>query len=79
MTASWEKASGVSGYEIEYAGKKDFSDARSVTVKKAGTVRKAVKDLMSKKTYYMRIRCYKTVKGKAYYSAWSDRKSVKTR
>ena len=29
-----------------------------------------------KKTYYVRIRTYKTVKGRKYYSAWSGAKSA---
>ena len=29
------------------------------------------------KTYYVRVRSYKTVSGTKYYSAWSSKKSVK--
>jgi hypothetical protein len=35
-----------------------------------------IKKLESNKTYYVRIRTYKTVKGRKYYSAWSGAKSA---
>ena len=35
--------------------------------------------LKAKKTYYLRIRTYKTVSGKKYYSSWSKYKKVKTK
>ena len=33
----------------------------------------------NKKKYYVRIRTYKVVSGKKYYSKWSSKKSVKIR
>ena len=45
--------------------------SQTVTVKKAATVKKAIKGLKAKKTYYVRIRSYKTVKKVNYYSKWS--------
>lgn len=38
-----------------------------------------LKDLRSKKTYYVRIRAYKTVKGVKYYSAWSKVLRIKVK
>ena len=37
----------------------------------------AISGLAKGKTYYVRIRSYKTVSGKNVYSAWSAAKSVK--
>ena len=79
ITVSWKKVSGVTGYQLQYATKKDFSNAKKVTVKKAATVKKTVKSLKAKKKYYVRVRAYKTVNGKNYYSKWSAAKSVKTK
>ena len=31
------------------------------------------------KTYYVKVRTYKTVKGKKYYSGWSKVKTVKVK
>ena len=36
-----------------------------------------VKKLKSKKKYYFKVRCSKTVKGHTYYSAYSKIKSIK--
>ena len=36
------------------------------------------KNLKAKKKYYIRVRTYKTVSGKKYYSTWSKTKTVTT-
>ena len=79
FVVKWKKKSGVSGYQIQYAIKSNFKGAKTKTVKKASTVSAKIKKLKSKKKYYVRVRAYKTIKGKKYYSAWSKKKSVKTR
>ena len=79
LSVSWKKASGVTGYEIQYATKKSFSGAKKVTVKNAKTVKATLKKLKAGKTYYVRIRAYKTVKGKKYWSAWSKAVKKKTK
>ena len=79
MTVKWAKGSGITGYEIEYSLKKNFKDAKTVTIKKAATTKTILKKLQAKKTYYVRIRAYKTVNGKKYYSAWSAIKNKKTK
>jgi hypothetical protein len=38
-----------------------------------------ISGLSGKKKYYFRIRTYKTVNGKKYYSAWFKTKAVKTK
>ena len=70
LTATWKKASGVTGYQIEYGLKKSFKGAKKVTVKGAKTVKYTLKSLKSKKSYYVRIRAYKKVNGKTYWSEW---------
>ena len=52
--------------------------AKTLTVKDSAT-RATLKELASKKKYYVRIRTYKVVSGKKYYSKWSSKKSVKIR
>ena len=52
--------------------------AKTLTVKDSAT-RATLKELVSKKKYYVRIRTYKVVSGKKYYSKWSSKKSVKIR
>lgn len=78
--ASWKKVSGVSGYQLQYATDKKFKkNKKTVTIKKSKTTAKTVKKLKSKKTYYVRVRTYKTVNGKKVYSSWSKVKSVKVK
>ena len=48
-------------------------------VNKAKTTSKTVKKLKAKKKYYVRVRTYKTVKKKNYYSKWSANYSVTTK
>ena len=50
-----------------------------VTVKKGKTVKATVKGLKKKKTFYVKIRGYKTVNNKKVYGAFSAVKSKKVR
>lgn len=80
FTVTWAKVSGVKGYQIQYSTDKKFKkNNKSVTVTKQKTTKATVKNLKSKKKYYVRVRTYKTVNGKKVYSSWSKVKSVKTK
>ena len=71
----------TTGYEVQYSTSKKFtkSTTKTATVKKAKTTSLTLKKLKAKKTYYLRIRTYKTVGGKKFYSAWSKVTSKKTK
>ncbi len=77
MTVTWKKGAAITGYEIEYSLKKTFSKAKTVKVTTAATVKTKIKKLTPGKTYYVRIRAYKKVGTKKYYSEWSDKMTVK--
>ena len=81
LTVSWKKDTSVTGYEIQYSTSKKFtkSTTKTTTVKEAKTTSATIKKLKAKKTYYVRIRTYKVVKGKKYYSAWSKALKKKTK
>ena len=79
LTVKWKKGTGITGYEVQYGLKKSFAGAKTVTIKKAATVKTVLKNLTTGKTYYVRIRAYKTVNGKKYFSAWSKAKSAKVK
>ena len=80
VTASWKKAAGgVSGYQLQYGLKKSFSGAKKVTAAKAATVKKTLKGLKKNSICYLRIRAYKKIGGKTYWSAWSGAKAVKVK
>ena len=48
-------------------------------IKKAKTTSKTIKKLEGGTRYYVRIRTYRVVNKKTYYSGWSKIKSVKTK
>ena len=68
----WKKRKGITGYQIQYGRNSRFKGAKKITVKKSRTTSKAISDFKMGKWYYIRIRTYKTVRGKKYYSTWSD-------
>ena len=80
VSVEWKKVSGVKGYQVEVAIDKKFKkNKKTATVKKQKTTKVTIKKLKAKKKYYVRIRTYKTVKGKKIYSSWSKVKKVKTK
>lgn len=80
FTAKWKRqALEVGGYKLQYSLKKNFSRAKTVTVKKAKATSKKIGKLKSKKRYYVRICTFKKAAGVTYCSPWSKPKSVKVR
>lgn len=81
LTVKWKKNAKVTGYEIQYSTSKKFvkSAAKTKKVKKAAKTSETISKLKKGKTYYVRIRTYKKVSGKMYYSGWSSKKNVKIR
>ncbi|WP_022762420.1 MULTISPECIES: CAP domain-containing protein [unclassified Butyrivibrio] len=78
FSISWDKVSGASKYEIQYATNKKFSDAKTKTF--AGSKSSAkIKKLKSGKKYFVRIRCYKNIYGMKVYSGWSKTKKIKVK
>ncbi len=67
---SWKAAKSVSGYQVQYSRSATMKNAKSATVK-SNTRSMTLRKLSSKKNYYIRIRTYKVVNGKKYYSKWS--------
>ena len=80
VSVEWKKVSGIKGYQVQVATDKKFKkNKKTATVKKQKTTKVTIKKLKAKKKYYVRIRTYKTVKGKKIYSSWSKVKKVKTK
>ena len=79
--ATWKKQkTQTSGYQIQYSTNKNFkSGNKKVKITKNKTTSSTIKSLKAKKKYYVRIRTYKNVNGKTYYSSWSSSKSIKTK
>lgn len=68
-----KKAASVTGYQIQYGTKKNFKGAKAVKTK---ATTKTLTKLTKNKKYYVRVRTYKVVSGKTYYSSWSGSKTV---
>ena len=67
------------GYQIQYSTNSKFGSAKTVTVSKNSTASKKISNLKAKKTYYVRVRTYRTVSKTKYYSAWSEAMKAKTK
>ena len=79
LTVKWGKNSKATGYQIYYSTSSSFSSYKSVTISDPATVSKTISSLTSGKTYYVKVRAYKTVSSTKYYSPWSSVKSVKVK
>jgi len=82
IKVNWKKkTTQTTGYQIQYSTNKNFTGktTKTVTIKKNSAKSATIKKLKAKKTYYVRVRTYKTVKGKKYYSSWSKIKTVRTK
>lgn len=74
---TWKKVSGAAGYEVFRSSKKNKGFKKIKTIKKTKTVKFTNKKLKKGKTYYFKIRAYKTVDGKKIYSKYTAVKKVK--
>lgn len=81
FTAKWKRQSAqTSGYQLLYSTNSKFkSRNKYVTVSSYKITSKTIKKLAAKKKYYVKIRTYKSVSGKKYYSGWSAAKTVVTK
>lgn len=75
LTIKWNKNKKASGYQVAYSTSKKFTASK--TVKKVKTTTSyTVKGLKKGKTYYAKVRSFKTVNGKRIYGAFSTAKKV---
>ena len=80
LTVKWKKDAKATGYQVVIAKNKSFkSGKKSATIRKNATTSKTFKKLSSGKTYYAKVRAYKTVSGKKLYGAYSKVKKCRTK
>ncbi len=82
FTITWQKRTAqVTGYEIQYSTTKNFTKktTKTLKVKNFKTNVKTIKQLKAKKKYWVKIRTYKNVNGKLYYSTWSKVRTIITK
>lgn len=78
VTFSWKKVSAVSGYEVYWASNKAFTKKKKMKRLKSQKKNSyKIKSPVTKRTYYMKVRAYKTINGKKYYSKFSTVKVLK--
>ena len=78
---TWKKKSKIKGYQIQYSTSSKFkkSSTKTKTISKAKTKSATISKLKGCNVkYYVRVRTYKTSKGKKIYSSWSKSKKVTT-
>ena len=66
----------ATGYQVQYSLNRNFKGAQ---VKVLRGTSMNIRGLQGNKNYYVRVRAYKRSGGRAYYSAWSGVKTVRTR
>ena len=81
FTVKWKKnTKQTTGYEIQYSTNKSFSNNnKTIRITKNKTTSKKVTKLKKKTIYYIRVRTYKIVNNKKYYSNWSPIEYIKTK
>ncbi|MBR3241944.1 MAG: fibronectin type III domain-containing protein, partial [Parasporobacterium sp.] len=81
FTVKWKKQTQqTTGYQIQYSTSSGFkSGNKTVTVTPNTATSKKITKLKAKTKYYVRVRTYKTISGKKYYSGWSKAVAVKTK
>lgn len=78
MKIKWRTRSNVTGYQIQYSTSSRFSSGNHlVRISGSKANSKTIAKLKKKKTYYVRVRTYKTNSKRTLYSSWSKSKKVK--
>lgn len=79
VKVSWKKVTGANGYRVYRSTSKNGEYTSTGFIKKGSTVTFKDKKVSEGKTYYYKIRAYRTVNGKRVYGPYSAVKSVKIR
>ena len=74
VVVKFKKVYGQNGVQVSYSTDKSFKGAKYTV---SGGTSKTLINLQSKKTYYFKIRAYRTVSGKKVYGPYSAVKSIK--
>jgi lipoprotein-anchoring transpeptidase ErfK/SrfK len=76
----WRKAAGVTGYTFYSASNKSFTKRKkNKKLIGDGAVGYTIDHPYYARNYYYKVRAYKTIQGKNYYSAYTDVKLFKTK
>lgn len=78
LKVNYTKQTNITGYQITYSTNNDFKN-KSSKLYKTTKLSKTISGLSSGKTYYVKVRTYKTVNGTRYYSGYSSVMYIKVK
>ncbi len=80
LKAAWTASKVFTGYELQVARDEAFTqELKTVLITDYKTCETTVKNLKSKKVYYVRVRSYHEFEGFTYYGEWSNVLSCKVK
>ncbi len=80
ISVTWSKVSGAQGYQISWSkDSKGNKVAAKKSVSSGATTKCTGKNFTKGRTYYVRVRAYKTTNGKKTYGKWSSAKKIKAK
>jgi hypothetical protein len=80
MTVKWSASSQFTGYQVQYATNSAFTqNMKTVKITNPKTASTVIKNLLSGKTYYVRVRSYHVFNGMTYFGGWSNTKNCKVK
>ncbi len=73
ITVKWQKDSTITGYELHYCSKSDFSGGFTIQAPSYSTTSATFqRGLVVGRKYYIRVRSYRITDGNTVYGPWSD-------
>ena len=80
IKCTWTKDGQAEGYKIQYCTNKAFKNsAKEITVSGGTSQSALIEKLTAGKKYYVRIRSYRKVGSRNWYSEWSSARTVTVR
>ncbi len=76
LQVKYTKITGCSGYEAVYGTDETLADGITVTITDPASAIAKIPDLQAGRTYYAKVRAYKTVGGYTFFSNWSAVKNL---
>ena len=76
MDVTWHINKKCSGYQVQCSLSPNFETKNNIVVNGRNTLSAKFTGLVNGSKYYVRIRCFKSYKGKKYYSTWTKNKIV---
>ena len=67
----WYKNSDADGYQVQYSTNSKFKKGKNTKTKDTKSTSLTIKKAKKNQRYYVRVRAYRTVKGKRVYSKWT--------